>query len=78
MQTRQSAIWRADPTVRVHWNDLQPIEVQIFDDMALVYFHAHWYWSDDNGDHRVEQRRLEILVDGAWTVVGGMIVPTAG
>lgn len=77
MRIRYDAWWEADPSIQIHANEMQPIEVQLFDDMALVYFYAHWHWSNNEGVQTVEQKRLEVFrkVDGQWTVVGGMIDP---
>ena len=60
------------------WRDSRPLDVQIHGDVALVYFYALFGWTGDGGIHTTEQKRLEVFrkVDGQWTTIGGMVVPS--
>ncbi|MFC2141849.1 hypothetical protein ACFLR7_02830 [Acidobacteriota bacterium] len=58
-----------------YWETVQPLSIQIYDEMALIYFYVTFNEQDKSGEWtRIENKRLEVYrkQDGKWRWTGCM------
>jgi hypothetical protein len=57
------------------WENVQPLSIRVYDDMALIYFYVTYNLQDQSGKWtRYQEKRLEIYrkQDGKWRWTGCM------
>ena len=70
--------WSATVEAQEFWVKLDPISIQIFDDIAIVHFYGQWSAKGPDGRKINEQKRTEVFrkSDDRWLLVAGHGTPT--
>jgi len=76
-QSREFPEW-VKSVRRYWWQTVQPLDIKVYDDTALIWFFATFAVEDTSGTvTRIQQKRFEVMqrYDGGWHWVGAMVYP---
>ena len=70
--------WSATVASKEFWVSLDPITIQIFDDIAIVHFYGAWSVEGPDGRTVDERKRTEVFRKSSerWLLVAGHGTPT--
>ncbi len=62
-----------------YWVSLEPIDIRVIDDVAIVHFYGTWNGLEEGNRVSHERKRTEVFrnVSGRWMLVAGHSQPSA-